>query len=269
MTSGSPKSLAYLKLGTGRKHLLAFHGIGQTGLSCYQNFAETFGQHYSTFAFDLPFHGANADFAFQTISKFLLKELVVNFLEKEKIARFDVAGFSMGGRFALAVLEAFPDRIDRVYLMAPDGITEDPLYSLATRWTLPRMLFKWTMAHPKPFFTVIKALQKFDLVNKSLARFTFQMLDSPEKRTQVYLAWIAFSPLHFNISKLYATASQNNVKIFLFTGKYDRLMRPEKAKPLAELLPHHQHIVLKSGHTQLVQQAGSWISSLLSKLSDT
>ena len=48
-------------------------------------------------------------------------ENIREFLRKENISRFDVAGFSMGGRFALATLEAFPEKIGNVFLIAPDG----------------------------------------------------------------------------------------------------------------------------------------------------
>jgi pimeloyl-ACP methyl ester carboxylesterase len=262
-------SLPHTKIGRGAKSLLVFHGIGQTGLHCFEHFAQNNVDHYTTFAFDLPFHGANADFAFETISKSLLTELVADFLEKESINRFDVAGFSIGGRFALAVLEAFPDRIDRIYLIAPDGVTEHPLYSLATRYTLPRNVFKWVMQHPAPFFGTISVLQTLGLLNKSIVRFTKNILGTSEKRESLYKSWVAFSALRFDIKALHNTALKKNITILLFTGKYDKLVTSKTVAPLAGLLPENQHITLKSGHAQLVDQTGIWISAYLTKLSDT
>ena len=262
-------ALHYTKLGRGPKPLLAFHGIGQTGLTCFEPFATSLSEHYTVFAFDLPFHGHNAGSPFTAISKSTLKEQIAAFLKRENILRFDVAGFSIGGRFAMVTLEAFPDQIDNAFLIAPDGITENPLYNLATRYIIPQKIFRWSMQHPAPFFTSIRFLQKAGLLNKSIVRFTEQVLDTPEKRSALYKSWIAFSPLKFNIPKLHALALKNNIIMTLFTGKYDKILKPEQAAPLARLLPENQVVIFKNGHGQLVEQAGTWISALLSKLSDT
>jgi pimeloyl-ACP methyl ester carboxylesterase len=269
MTSNSPMDLAFTKLGHGPTPLLAFHGIGQNGRSCFEAFAPSVGKHYTVYAFDLPFHGSNADFPFQPVSKAFLKKAIIKFLAQENIQHFDVVGFSMGGRFAIGTLEAFADRIDRLYLIAPDGITENPLFNLATRYSVPRSVFRWSMQHPAPFFNAIKVLEKVGLLNKSIVRFTEQVLDTPEKRNSLYKSWIAFSSLWFDIPLLYHLAMENKVIVTLFTGKYDKLLKPEHAAPLADLLPENQNIILKSGHAQLVEQASTWISAYLTKLSDT
>jgi len=47
---------------------------------------------------------------------------MMRFLGKEKIELFAVVGFSLGGKFALATLEAFTDKVTKVVLLAPDGI---------------------------------------------------------------------------------------------------------------------------------------------------
>lgn len=254
--------LPFHKLGRGNRILLAFHGIGQDGASCFRPFEKLLGERYTIYAFDLYFHGLSFGAELGIVTKQVWVEQVELFLEKEKIERFDVAGFSMGGRFALATLEGFSARIDDVFLIAPDGVSEHPLYSLASRFAPARQVFRWSMQRPETFFKVANGLQKAGLVNASLYRFTQQVLNTPEKRQTIYNSWVNFRDLRFDIPGLYQTASINNVSIYLFVGQFDKLLKPAAVKKLADLLPKNQYIQLKSGHTQLVEQAALWIFAL-------
>ena len=113
--------IPYTLLGSGPRILLAFHGIGQDGASCFAPSLQSLGSHYTIYAFDLPFHGANGDAPFEVITKTDWKECIQSFLSQNNVTRFDITGFSIGGRFALATLQAFPQNIDNAFLIAPDG----------------------------------------------------------------------------------------------------------------------------------------------------
>ncbi|TLV00120.1 alpha/beta fold hydrolase [Dyadobacter luticola] len=254
--------LPYHKLGSGTNILLAFHGIEQDGLSCFKPFEETLGQHYTIYAFDLFFHGQHKSADIELVTKISWKEQIQRFLVQNNIQHFDIAGFSLGGRFALATLESFPELVENVFLIAPDGVSEHPLYNLATRFKVTRRLFRWTMEKPAAFFAVVNVMKSLKLLNSSLVRFTEQVLNTPEKRQIIYRSWTAFSPLRFDIPQLYEVSIQNHIHIFLITGKYDKLLKPASVEKLAKLLPADQHIQLKTGHSQLVAQAATWICTL-------
>jgi pimeloyl-ACP methyl ester carboxylesterase len=262
MTNLHSESLYYHKLGSGPRILLAFHGIGQDGLSCFQSVEDTLGRYYTIFAFDLFFHGESADGEIRIISKALWKRLINDFLAENKITNFDIAGFSMGGRFALATLEAFPEKIKNTYLIAPDGISENPLYTLATRNAAGRALFSWTMQQPALFFKIIQLLKKAGIVQNSLVRFTENVLNTAEKRQTIFKSLTAFRQLQFDIPHIARLAAKNDIRILLFTGQFDKLLEQKAVEPLATLLPKNQNIHLKSGHSQLVAQSGAWICSL-------
>ncbi|MCE6989051.1 alpha/beta hydrolase [Dyadobacter sp. CY323] len=255
-------SLHYHKLGRGPNILLAFHGVGQNGESCFLPFAETLGEHYTIYAFDLFFHGKDKNADLDLITKSFWKEIIQNFIDQNSISRFDIAGFSMGGRFALATLEAFAEKIENLFLIAPDGISEHPVYSIACRFHPGRQLFKWSMERPEIFFKAADAFNSIGLLNTSLVRFTKHVLNTPEKRQTVYKSWLAFRQLRFDMKSIHSQVKSHNVRIYLITGKFDKLLTSKSVKPLADLLPENQNIILKSGHTQLVAQAGAWISSL-------
>ncbi|WP_229208554.1 alpha/beta fold hydrolase [Dyadobacter psychrophilus] len=255
-------TIHYQKLGHGPKTLLAFHGIGQDGASCFQPFEAHLGGIYTTYAFDLFFHGKSNFSKAEVVTKELWQNLVHEFLVKNNIQKFDVAGFSMGGRFALATLELFADNIENVFLIAPDGVSEHPLYGIATRFWPARQLFQWSMRKPEPFFAVVNALKQADLLNSSLHRFVEQVLNTPEKRQIIYNSWVNFRDLRFDITALHQLAVAKNIRIYLFMGEFDTLLKPTHVRKLAALLPSDQYIILKSGHTKLVEHAASWICAL-------
>lgn len=254
--------LPFTQLGSGSRILLAFHGIGQDGSSCFAPILASLGSHYTIYAFDLPFHGHHSDAAFEVISKADLKDSIAHFLNQNNISRFDITGFSIGGRFALATLEAFAGSIDHAFLIAPDGVSEHPMYALATRIPPARWIYGWLMRHPGVFFPGVRVARTLKLASKSLVRFTQQVLNTPEKRQTIYRSWVAFRDLRFDIPALVKAANTNGVKIYLFAGVYDSLLKPKAVKKLAELLPENQYIELKSGHTRLVEHAAAWICTL-------
>ncbi len=255
----------YHKLGHGPKTLLAFHGIGQDGKSCFNSFAENLGARYTIYAFDLFFHGKSnrlieTDWVSKKpVSKETWTKIISEFLDMEQIFRFDVAGFSMGGRFALATLESFPNQIGKAFLIAPDGVSEHPVYTFASRFPPARRTFRWCMQHPETFFKAASVFEKTGLVHSNLYRFTQHALNTPEKRQSVYNSWVAFRELRFNIPHLHKILMAHQIDIYLFTGKYDKLLPASAVKNLARLLPPSRNFVLRAGHGQLVEQASLFL----------
>lgn len=260
-------NLHYHRLGRGPKILLAFHGIGQTGLTCFEPFSELLGDQYTIYAFDLFFHGrskgmhGNDDFSDRDIvTKKLWKSLIFEFLQQNNIDQFDIAAFSMGGRFALATLEAFPQQIHKAFLMAPDGVSEHPLYTLASRFWPTRKLFHWVLKNPDTLIKSAHFFQKLGLIHNSLIRFTQYMLADPKRQETIYRSWLAFRMLKFDIPQLYRKL--NGTKIYLFIGKYDKLLKAKDVKKLSVLLPKEQYFLLSAGHSNLVDKASVIIRDL-------
>ncbi|MBC7893637.1 MAG: alpha/beta hydrolase, partial [Sphingobacteriaceae bacterium] len=117
---GDSIHLRYRSFGSGPRTLLAFHGMGQSG-AAFSSLGTVLGDTFTTYAFDLFFHGESSGLN-EPLSKPFWAELLRRFLAEKKVERFSVAGFSLGGRLALATLETLYDRIDEVILVAPDGL---------------------------------------------------------------------------------------------------------------------------------------------------
>ncbi len=263
-------NLHYQKIGNGQKILLSFHGMGQDFL-CFQNFAQTFENQYTTYLFDLPYHGKSSGLngniyqENEVITKEIWKEYLEVFLQENQIQHFSIIAFSMGGRFALATVEAFSERIEELTLLAPDGITEDPKYILATRYGFTRKIFKWIIQNNERFYTFANALAYTGIVHKKVVKFAKMMVDTPQKQEQLYRAWIGFHQVSFNIPQLAKLINNQGISVKIFMGKYDKLLPMNKVLPLTKRLKNIELIELEASHGNLIQKTTAYLKRLLSE----
>lgn len=271
-------NLHYDILGHGSRILLAFHGVGQTGRRCYEPFARYLGDYYTIYAFDLFYHGSSKglsgtdDFSDgDVLTRILWKELIQNFTQEKNITRFDVAGFSLGGRYALATAEAFPERLDRLILMAPDGVVDHPLFGLATRFPPTRRLYRRLSHNPQPLFAAADWGRRVRLLPERLVSFVRYAMGTPQQRQQIYRSWVSLRGMSFSATRLHELLEKNGVDVWLFVGKYDPVITPAKMKVLSKRLPADRFVQLESGHGGLVERAGVFLrrSLLLKKPQDT
>ena len=261
-------NLHYGILGRGPNILLAFHGAGQTGVSCFQPFVKYLGEYYTIYAFDLFFHGQSKglnggdDFSDDDIlTKVLWENFVQDFLATHAITRFDVAGFSLGGRYALATAEAFSEKIDRLILMAPDGVVEHPLYALATRFAPSRWVFRQLVRNPEPLFVVAGLARRLGLIPKNLVYFVRYMLDTPEERQRLYRTWMSLRHLSFSIEPLYKDLIARDVDVWLFAGKYDTVFPPRRLGILSKRMPPERFVILECSHIHLVDKTAGYLAT--------
>lgn len=256
-------NLPYQRLGNGPEHLLCFHGVGQDGYSCFQSFEKYLGSLYTIYVFDLPFHGRNTTsinlLHSESISKKNWKSVLQKFLSDEHIQQFDVAGFSIGGRFALATIESFSPQIRRAYLMAPDGIHEHPVYSFVTRFAPARTVYRSIITRPATLFRLLTFIEKLHLIPSKVIQFSRNMVETEEKRTTVYNSWIGFRDLKFDIPALYEASIKGKIQLYLFVGKNDQLLPVDSLRKLSALLPPDRFIILPCGHSKVVEQTAKYL----------
>lgn len=246
--------LHYHVSGSGLKPLLVFHGFGQD----HQTFTEFFkkiSNQYTIYSFDIFFHGMsewNNDDA--PLEKTFWKELLSAFLNKHKIDRFSVLGFSMGGKFALASLEALPEKMENVFLLAPDGIRISPWYRLATFSRPTRNLLKSMILKPKRFHFIADLAFKLGFIGKGTLYFVESQMNKQKKREQVYHSWVVFRHLKFNMSALASLINSNNIGLTIVIGKYDKIITAKSMNRLLKRVKNHKFEILETGHNGLISK---------------
>lgn len=247
--------LHYVKAGNGKKPLLVFHGFGQDH-TLYVPLLRSLSPKYTLYIIDLFFHGKSEWKEGETpLTKAAWKNIIGTLLHEQQIPAFSILAYSLGGKFALATLEAFPKQVKETFLLAPDGIKTSFWYSLATYPGIFRGLFKSMIYRHDRFLWIANKLNESSLVDKGLIRFADYQMNSEAKRKRVYYSWVVFRYLTFDMKKIGRLINDNNIRLTMIVGKYDRVIRPENMKQLLKHVKDYRLEVLESGHTGLIQES--------------
>ncbi len=114
--------LAYSKEGNGDKVLIFVHGLSSNGDAWYRNIEEL-KNNYTCYAIDLPGYGKS----FLKAEKYTpgyFAEIIREFAHKMNVEKFSIIGHSMGGQAALKFAAEYPEKLDKMILIAPAGIEE-------------------------------------------------------------------------------------------------------------------------------------------------
>jgi pimeloyl-ACP methyl ester carboxylesterase len=239
--------------------MFAFHGYGQSS-SYYLPMERALGTDYTIYAFDLFFHGKSSLHKDATpLTKTYLQDIIASFIKEQQIQRFSVTGFSMGGKFALTLVERFADKMDELFLIAPDGIKTSFWYNIATYPGWLQQLFKRTVIKPAIFFRLLNILDQYNMIHKSLLRFAHYQMDSTEKRLRVYRSWIGLRDLSFDIRHIVNMLNQNKVEVTMFLGEYDEVIAPKRVAVFVKALEKGKLVILKSGHSHLLEKVAEML----------
>ncbi|MBK7567460.1 MAG: alpha/beta hydrolase [Chitinophagales bacterium] len=237
----------YIRFGTGPKLLFAFHGFSENAES-FLVLEPALGKKYSVIAIDLPYHGNSKwnepDF-FTTDD---LINLFRQFIDIFKVDRFSILGFSMGGKCALYISKNFSSQIDELILMASDGIRTNKLYNVAVYPKWGRQLFRTTIKYPGWFFGFINITRKLNLISPWLYKFTYNHMETREKRQRLYDTWISMGTFNPDIDLVKEKLNEYKIPVFLFFGLRDEVIPIEVAEYFAKDLLRCKLTKLDRGH---------------------
>jgi pimeloyl-ACP methyl ester carboxylesterase len=253
----------YSAYGKGEKVLICFHGYGQSN-EHFKSLEKVLGGEYLIYGFDLFYHGQSFWHEKEKpLSKIFWQEMMQKFLSEKKIGRFEVLGFSMGGKFALATLEKFYQQIDKIILIAPDGIKTSFWYILATYPFWMRKIFRRIIIRPGIYFSLVKILSVLRLADKGVLRFANTQMQTRKQRRRVYYSWIVFRELTFDMKMISDILNKNSIKLEIFLGEYDKIITKENMKGLLEKLKDYSLNMLPAGHSALVESVAEYYKKSL------
>ena len=259
-------SIAYLQGGTGTHVLLCLHGFGESANS-FRFLEAELGDRFTIYAVDLPWHGdtrweeelALTPETFLTV----LKDMIPGF-ETRSIT---LLGYSMGGRVALQLLQRFPAQVEQLVLLAPDGLTLNPLYYLATQTRWGNRLFRFTMNHPRWFQQLADLLNRTRCLNRSIAKFVHHYTDRPAVREHLYRVWTTMRAFRPDIKTIQQEIRNRQIPVALVFGKYDRIIASKNGRKFQQgaesFITVHE---LQEGHQLLRPKHRDFIISLLQQV---
>lgn len=252
--------LAYHTFGNGPKFIITFHGFGQDG-EIFKELISSAFKEYTVFSFDLFFHGQsqwkNGDIPLQ---KNQWKTIIESFLKQQKIDSFEILAFSLGAKFGLLTLEQFAPKINKITLLAPDGIGTSFWYNLATYPIFFQRIFKSLILKPGRFGKIIQVLYKMRLADKGLLKFASNQMKTEEQRKRVYNSWVIFKPIKPDLRLITALIKKHRIPSQFFLGEFDRVIKAKRIKMFEEKLDHSLIHILNCGHNQLIRNVKAFLA---------
>jgi pimeloyl-ACP methyl ester carboxylesterase len=251
--------LVYWIEGCGPKKIALFHGFGQNHQS-FSIWVDRLRNECTLYLFDLFFHGQSQWNSQKALKKSDWQEILSIFFHQESITDFEVVGFSMGGKFALATTELFPARVKKLTLLAPDGIQTSFWYSLATYPIATRYFFKSMILHPNRLRILARFLRALHLVDNGLLRFAEHQMDTEEKRRRVYYSWVYFRHFKFNRNALARIINQKNIHFTMIIGRYDKVITAANMQRFLSTLKQKEFVLIEAGHNDLIAKSLAQLS---------
>ena len=253
--------LAYLTVGTGQSVSLIFHGFGQSHLDMLP-FQSLFSEEKKFIFIDVFYHGRSVwrDPAV-LLSKSVWSQILSELMHAANFSTFHLIGYSMGGKFALITYEIFPEKVESLTLLAPDGIKTGLWYSLNSYPNLLHRPFRNVIFNPNRFFKIIENLEQVGLVESSLTKFVKNEMKTRSKRAQVYLTWRVFGGFRPQLATIISEIRIRKTPINLYLGAYDKMITGENLRRFSSKIPQLQLITLPVGHGQLIEETVTHLSS--------
>lgn len=261
--------ISYYRLGQGPQPVLCFHGYAEEG-TVFEFLESHVGDRYSFFAIDLPFHGQTQwneglDFTPADLQQITEAILAQNNFSSNP-AGLSLVGFSLGGRAALSLYQACPDPINKLVLLAPDGLKVNFWYRLSTRTAPGRGLFAWTMKHPGWFFGLLKLINRIGLVNASIFKFVNYYIGNTEARLRLYQRWVSLRRLKPSLTRIKQLIRRQHSSVRLLYGRYDRIILPVRGEKFCKGIEEHCTLkVINCGHQVLQEKHAGEILDALSR----
>ncbi|MEP6700182.1 MAG: alpha/beta hydrolase [Bacteroidota bacterium] len=250
-------TIGYYRFGSGPRLAICFHGYGEDG-STFGFLDKYAGNQYSFYSIDLPFHGKTEwneglAFLYSDLSG-IVEEILQqnNHTPQTTSLKLSLIGFSLGGRVALSLYQAIPEKIEKIVLLAPDGLKVNFWYWLATQTWIGNKFFSFTMKKPGWFFSLLKALNKLKLVNASIFKFVNYYIGDAEVRQLLYTRWTSFRKIKPGINKIKKYIRKYKTPLRFIYGNHDRIILSSVGQKFRKGIEEHCIItVIHSGHQVL------------------
>jgi pimeloyl-ACP methyl ester carboxylesterase len=264
-TTYKSSQIHYGKAGAGSKLLLCFHGYGESTVS-FSFLEKNITDEFTLLAIDFPFHSKtiwNEGLIFTPEDLVAIVEKIIQEISFQNSKKY-LLGFSMGGRVALHLLQSIPNKVEKVILLAPDGLKINFWYWLATQTSIGNKLFRFTANKPSWFFLLMNTADKLRLVNQSVFKFANHYLHDKQMRNDLYKRWIVMRQFKPNIRKIKQDIRTNDIQLRLLYGKFDKVIRYKNAEKFMKGIESNCSLsIINSGHELLKEKNADEIIRLI------
>lgn len=243
--------LHFIKAGQGPKVLLAFHGFGK---DCH-NFDLTIPfleDEFTVYSFDLFFHGESIWNEKDEFTQDQFKQLFNQFFNENNIGEFSLLSYSLGSRWALGLSLFFGYRVQRMCMVAPDGLRWNPVFHLASHGSDYNPLISLFVRTPFVVVGGIKMMSKMGWLDDPMKMFFLNQIDSVPKRKNLINIWRSNKHLLFSRNELKVNFNKTGIQLTLIFGKWDSVIPPTIGKKFSAMVAGSSYHEIDYGHNLLI-----------------
>jgi len=258
--------MEYNSWGEGTRKILALHGFGRN-LNDFREFTAPLKKEFTIYAVNIFYHGQSKIIE-RNPEKDPIKtgefasffEAFFDHLECEKIY---IMGYSLGGRLGMKITELIPERIEAIFLFAPDGLTKNRWYVLFSHTRLGRSIFKYFIRNNIFYNKVLNSFVRLGIISQKLEGFIRSQTASKELQQKVFDIWASLRKIEPNFGKLKKGLENHNIPVKVFIGTHDNIIPLKNTRKLKQKIPATDIILIKSGHKMLTKKVGEEIKERL------
>ena len=261
----------YAEWGQGSSVLLCLHGFGRSPED-FVEFTASLPDRYRMVAPSLFFHGASS------VGSRLSAEEPLRTAEWEAFLRAFIAhlgveqvsllGYSLGGRLAISALQLIPEKIERAWLFAPDGLLANKWYKFLTQSRFGRSVFRWFIRHDAWYFKLLGGARRIGLVSAKLHDFIRSQIATREQQWQIYHTWTFLRLMKLDRPRLRKVLRAHALPIDLYVGRHDRVIKPHFSRRLSALSHQVTAHTLETGHGMLTKDVGETVFKRVEQVVD-
>jgi pimeloyl-ACP methyl ester carboxylesterase len=236
--------------GKGKTLVIAMHGFGET-CGNFDFLEPLLGDQVTWISLDLPYHGHTLWRGGKESPIPSLKTFIETCCKIHGTHKVVLVGYSMGGRYCLKFAEEHPGLIEKLILLAPDGVHRSPWFDMASKTTVGKTIFWRIMHHPGTFFRMLDLGHKAGLVSPSMYKFVSIHMKKPGRRRLVFATWQMLARIEPDLKQVKANLNHCGIPLTIILGRFDKVIPPIVGHMLAKDVKYAEVIIRDKGHVLL------------------
>ncbi|MBK8921468.1 MAG: alpha/beta hydrolase [Saprospirales bacterium] len=235
-----------LRFGQGPRLLVALHGFGDRA-RLFAILEGALAERYTVVAFDLPFHG-QTEWPERSFSKEDLLAIIRQIMSRENKNRLSLMGYSFGARLVQAMLPELLPQLDKLYLLAPDGIRTKgmPMAVRTPMWV--RRIFHQLLKRPQWFLRLLDLGRRLNLVPPLILHFLSFNLTRPERFRRSFGCWFALDSFYLRRQRIKAIWRESGLPVDIYFGTKDEMIHYKTVKKMVEGVRNVRIYRMNAGH---------------------
>jgi pimeloyl-ACP methyl ester carboxylesterase len=257
----------YHEYGSGDKPMLAFHGYGMTGKQ-FHVLKNSVLSRYHIYGFDHFFHGEselegwNENQILGGMPKATVKAYLDEWFKINGKQKVSLMAYSIGAKLALILVEEYPELIDEIILMAPDGLSVYKAFYFLTDQPLGKYFFSRATKSKWITPALLRNLKRTRFIDDNLYTIAYNEVDTKKKRLDVYYTLNLIRQLKPDTVKVANLINQHKIKCTLIFGRDDKLFPRSAAALFISQLENANVHEVPLGHWLVVPALDEYLLNL-------